>query len=95
VWQNYEQAVRQSPPHLTMNSVLSQHCTGTVAGEQWISLRLDGTGFSKVVKSLRRNGVIEPEGFSADFANAMQACCRQLMDSFQATVGYTQCDADP
>jgi hypothetical protein len=30
-----------------------------VPGEMWYSLRLDGTGFSKAVKSLRNKGIIE------------------------------------
>jgi hypothetical protein len=30
-----------------------------VPGEMWYSLRLDGTGFSKAIKSLRTKGIIE------------------------------------
>eukprot|EP00929_Paragymnodinium_shiwhaense_P015759 TRINITY_DN123864_c0_g1_i1.p1 TRINITY_DN123864_c0_g1~~TRINITY_DN123864_c0_g1_i1.p1 ORF type:complete len:362 (-),score=65.12 TRINITY_DN123864_c0_g1_i1:273-1358(-) len=66
--------------------------SGMVDGSRWISLRLDGTGFSKVVKHLRRNGVLEPSGFSQHFADIMRHCCQRLMEDFHAVVGYTQSD---
>lgn len=63
-----------------------------VDGSRWISLRLDGSGFSKAVRMMRRNGILEPEGFSERFAGCMQACLRSLMDKFHGSVGYTQSD---
>jgi len=39
----------------------------SISGEQWISLRCDGTGFSKYLRMLRRKGILE-EGFSETFA---------------------------
>jgi tRNA(His) 5'-end guanylyltransferase len=65
---------------------------GNVDGSRWISLRLDGSGFSKAVRMMRRNGILEPEGFSERFAGCMQACLRSLMDKFHGIVGYTQSD---
>eukprot|EP00933_Yihiella_yeosuensis_P008534 TRINITY_DN114032_c0_g1_i1.p1 TRINITY_DN114032_c0_g1~~TRINITY_DN114032_c0_g1_i1.p1 ORF type:complete len:359 (-),score=54.36 TRINITY_DN114032_c0_g1_i1:167-1243(-) len=66
--------------------------SGSVSGDRWISLRLDGTGFSKVVKRLRRHGVLESHGFSTDFATIMQSVCQHLLDEFHAKIGYTQSD---
>lgn len=66
--------------------------SGKIDGSRWISLRLDGTGFSKAVRRLRRSGVLEADGFSADFAAIMQRCCREMMETFSAKVGYTQSD---
>lgn len=66
--------------------------SGNIDGSRWISLRLDGSGFSKVVKIMRHKGILEPEGFSDRFAKCMQACLRSLMDKFNARIGYTQSD---
>jgi tRNA(His) 5'-end guanylyltransferase len=66
--------------------------TGSVPGECWISLRLDGSNFSKTVRVLRRNGILEPEGFSEVFASCMQKALRALMEHFNGRVGYTQSD---
>jgi len=41
-----------------------KQCHENVPGEKWISLRLDGTAFSKTVKAMRRAGVLEAAGFS-------------------------------
>mmetsp|Transcript_49336 Transcript_49336/g.127272 ORF Transcript_49336/g.127272 Transcript_49336/m.127272 type:complete len:357 (-) Transcript_49336:309-1379(-) len=65
--------------------------SGRVEGHRWISLRLDGTGFSKVVRRLRSNGFLEP-GFSSDFATIMQECSRGLMEEFHAKVSFTHSD---
>jgi tRNA(His) 5'-end guanylyltransferase len=67
-------------------------CNVNVHGSLWISLRLDGSGFSKAVRMLRRHGILEPEGFSDRFAGCMQACLRSLMAKFNCLVGYTQSD---
>jgi tRNA(His) 5'-end guanylyltransferase len=63
-----------------------------VPGDRWMSLRLDGCGFSKAVKKLRRLGLLAPRGFSRRFAAAMQGCLRDLMAHTNACVGYTQSD---
>merc|ERR1719235_1366105 len=63
-----------------------------VPGEQWISLRLDGSNFSKTVRILRRKGILEPEGFSEIFASCMQSSLRALMEHFNGRLGYTQSD---
>jgi len=63
-----------------------------VSGECWISLRLDGHGFSKAVRAMRRLGMLESEGFSDRFAKCMQACLHHLMDSFHGVLGFTQSD---
>lgn len=66
--------------------------TGCVPGNRWFSLRLDGANFGSTVKSLRRRGVLEPEGFSAFMAAAMQSLLGSLMTKFHAVIGYTQSD---
>jgi len=62
-----------------------------VPGDKWISLRLDGHGFSKLTKKLKRDGVLE-QGYSATMASWMQECCTSLMDFTSAKYGYTQSD---
>jgi len=62
-----------------------------ITGDKWISLRCDGTGFSKLTKHLRRQGVIS-QGYSEDFGSIMQSCCLDLMTKFNGACGYTQSD---
>ena len=63
---------------------------GAFHGSRWISLRLDGCGFSKAVKSLRRRGVLSgPPGYSSDFADAMTTCLRVLMKRTNAKVPHS------
>ena len=57
-----------------------------------MSLRLDGHGFSKRVKALRRRGVIEAEGFSDAFAEGMKKAVVSLMEETHGWIGYTQSD---
>eukprot|EP00928_Gymnodinium_smaydae_P089571 TRINITY_DN73517_c0_g1_i1.p1 TRINITY_DN73517_c0_g1~~TRINITY_DN73517_c0_g1_i1.p1 ORF type:complete len:359 (+),score=74.73 TRINITY_DN73517_c0_g1_i1:66-1079(+) len=64
----------------------------SISGEHWISLRLDGSGFSKAVRQMRRLGVLESEGFSDRFAQCMRSCLRHLMEEFHAVLGFTQSD---
>ena len=45
-------------------------------GEMWLSLRLDGTGFSKYIPRLKRAGLLEGAGYSAIFADIMQEVVR-------------------
>lgn len=69
-----------------------KECFENVTRDKWISLRLDGTNFSKTVKAMRSSGVLEPVGFSATFAECMQICCEKLMEKFNGKIGYTQSD---
>eukprot|EP01064_Diplonema_japonicum_P017685 TRINITY_DN2596_c1_g1_i1.p1 TRINITY_DN2596_c1_g1~~TRINITY_DN2596_c1_g1_i1.p1 ORF type:complete len:334 (+),score=73.93 TRINITY_DN2596_c1_g1_i1:71-1072(+) len=64
---------------------------GVIPGEKWISLRLDGTGFSKYIKMLRRTNILQ-KGYSGEFANIMQECLQDLMEFSHAWVGYSQSD---
>jgi tRNA(His) 5'-end guanylyltransferase len=66
--------------------------SGCVPGTHWISLRLDGSGFSKTVRVLRKKGILEPAGFSETFAACMQSSLRALMEHFNGRLGYTQSD---
>lgn len=63
-----------------------------VAGEHWISLRLDGSGFSRAVRMMRKLDVLENEGFSDRFAKCMRESLRHLMEETQAVLGFTQSD---
>ena len=65
--------------------------SGKIDGSQWISLRLDGCGFSKAVRMMRKNGILE-EGFSDTFAQCMVGALRALMEHFGGSIGYTQSD---
>jgi len=62
-----------------------------ISGDKWISLRCDGTGFSKLTRHLRRNDVIS-QGYSEDFGSIMQSCCLDLMTKFNGACAYSQSD---
>eukprot|EP00931_Biecheleriopsis_adriatica_P101634 TRINITY_DN76731_c0_g1_i1.p1 TRINITY_DN76731_c0_g1~~TRINITY_DN76731_c0_g1_i1.p1 ORF type:complete len:383 (+),score=74.75 TRINITY_DN76731_c0_g1_i1:52-1149(+) len=62
-----------------------------VSGDRYITLRLDGSGFSKLTRRLGSLGIFE-SGYSDDFADIMQDCCKSLMAKFNAKCGYTQSD---
>ena len=64
---------------------------GRVGGEKWISLRLDGHGFSKLVQRMRREEVF-CKGYSKEFGRIMGECCVALMEQFACLCGYTQSD---
>jgi tRNA(His) guanylyltransferase len=64
----------------------------SVSGDKWVSLRLDGNGFSRHVKFLRREGILEPTRFSEKLAKTMSGCCLSLMEEFNGIYGYTQSD---
>merc|ERR1712194_979333 len=72
-------------------SACEKNSYGSVDGSRWISLRLDGSGFSKAVRAMRSKGVLE-QGFSETFASCMQDCVKLLMEHFHARIGYTQSD---
>jgi len=63
----------------------------SVPGSRFITLRLDGTGFSKLLGRLRAAGVFA-RGFSPEFAEIMGECCRSLTTKLNARCGYTQSD---
>ena len=65
---------------------------GSVDGAKWMTLRLDGCGFSKAVRMMRRKGVLEPHGFSDIFADTMVSCLRLLIEHFHGAIGYSQSD---
>jgi len=65
---------------------------GSIDGSRWISLRLDGSGFSRAVRMLRRKDVLEESGYSETFADCMTSALRLLMEHMNARVGYTQSD---
>jgi len=73
-------------------SAREKSSNGRVDGSCWISLRLDGSNFSKTVRCMRRNGVLEEHGFSDRFAESMQVCLKALMEKFNCQLGYTQSD---
>lgn len=62
-----------------------------IPGERFITLRLDGSGFSKLTKRLSSSGAFS-EGYSGEFAQLMRECCQSLMVKFSAICGYTQSD---
>merc|ERR550514_2059544 len=66
--------------------------SGSVPGDEWISLRLDGSGFSRTVRVLRNKGILEKDGYSELFASCMQSALRAVMEHFHARLGYTQSD---
>lgn len=63
-----------------------------IDGEKWITLRLDGHGFSRFTRVLRRRGVLPEIGFSPDFAEMMQAVAERLCREFSPKYAYTQSD---
>lgn len=81
VWENLGRLVRAQE-----NPTVVQ-----IPGHLWISLRLDGCGFSKQTRRLRQQGVLD-EGYSADFGEIMQDCVKALLTNFQGCLGYTQSD---
>mmetsp|Transcript_93033 Transcript_93033/g.165476 ORF Transcript_93033/g.165476 Transcript_93033/m.165476 type:complete len:348 (+) Transcript_93033:50-1093(+) len=62
-----------------------------IPGERFITLRLDGSCFSKLTRRLSALGVLE-SGYSEDFAGIMRDCCTSLMSKTNAKCGYTQSD---
>ncbi|CAE7239182.1 PETH [Symbiodinium natans] len=59
-----------------------------VPGERFMTLRLDGSGFSKLTRRMTSLGVFSA-GYSHEFADVMRECCQSLMTKFS---GYTQSD---
>ena len=62
-----------------------------VSGEKWISLRLDGNKFGKLMHRLRTEHAI-PAGFSRIIASTMVECAKKVMTDFGAVCGFTQSD---
>ncbi|CAJ1372523.1 unnamed protein product [Effrenium voratum] len=65
--------------------------TTFVPGDRYLTLRLDGSGFSKLTKRLTAAGAFS-DGYSTEFAELMRECCQSLMVKFSAMCGYTQSD---
>ena len=63
---------------------------GSMPGECWITLRLDGSNFSRVVKKMRRGGLVDGDGYSVTFEQVMQRCLLALMKKFNCKVGCVQ-----
>jgi hypothetical protein len=96
-------ALHWLPPHvsksewtamgnLVVEREVAAGVAGSVGGERWVSLRLDGSGFSKVVQAMRRRGILEGTGYSHRFAECMRHCLNGLMSKFGGVIGYTQSD---
>jgi hypothetical protein len=62
-----------------------------IPGARWISLRLDGAGFSKFTRMLRSRGVFG-RGYDSEFAEIMRFCARELLNHVQGRCAYTQSD---
>lgn len=58
---------------------------------EWISLRLDGVGFSVLTKKLRSFNIIS-KGYSVDFANIMQNLAKFLLTKLGGFCVFTQSD---
>jgi hypothetical protein len=78
-----------SPPHLSRITwkelgnyiVANEHrAVERIYGDKWISLRLDGHNFSKLLKYLKKIGVLS-QGYSIEFADIMQTCTKILMNN--------------
>lgn len=71
------------------------HPPSAVAGNKWITMRLDGANFSKVLPALRKAGMFaDPpnDHHSQGFADVMVDLTTELMTAFGACFGYTQSD---
>ena len=62
-----------------------------IHGSKWISLRLDGKGFSKKIRRMTSLNIF-PFGYSDKFALIMKHCCLKLMKEYNAKYSYTQSD---
>jgi tRNA(His) 5'-end guanylyltransferase len=68
-----------------------QKMISSIDGSKWISLRLDGQGFSKLVKKMKKLNILN-EGFSIKFAEIMKECLYRLLEDYHGMIGYTQSD---
>ena len=73
------------------DAVRARESGGSISGEKWISLRLDGNKFSKLMHRLRKGQTIS-DGFSRIIASTMVECTKQVMTDFGAVCGFTQSD---
>ena len=60
-------------------------------GDKWVTIRLDGCMFGTLTKRMREAGLIGP-GYSDEIGEAMQLCCRAMMDEFKGNLAYTHSD---
>ena len=63
----------------------------SIPGNYWITLRLDGTGFSKSLRVFRRMGIF-CTGYSSVFGSIMQECAKALLKKFSGAFAFTQSD---
>eukprot|EP00971_Amphidinium_carterae_P095691 1893530-Amphidinium_carterae.1 len=80
VWDNLGDLVRERETQM-----------GILPNTGWTTLRLDGCGWSTMLKQLRASGVLKP-GFNSLIAEQMGTICRKLMINFRAVLGYTHSD---
>lgn len=73
-------------------SLNEKNCPAKVTGDKYITLRLDGKGFSNVTKRLRKMGIFS-KGFSFEFADIMTTVTTKLCDKFGSVIwAFTQSD---
>lgn len=62
-----------------------------VAPGKWMSLRIDGNGFSKKTKKYKHEGLFT-EAFSQEMVTLMRLCVQKLMTRYSGKYGFTQSD---
>jgi len=93
-WEDHEPPPRIAKEKWTRLGDELRRCESPVdriAGDRWMSLRLDGTGFSKLLRRFRAAGVFG-QGYSPEFGEIMCECLVSCMEKFGAVIGYTQSD---
>lgn len=62
-----------------------------VSGNRWLTVRCDGTGFSKLITRFRKAGILKA-GFAPEFGEIMRECVTTVMAKLHGVIGYTQSD---
>lgn len=62
-----------------------------VRGDQWFTLRLDGSNFGRFIQACRDCRLLGP-GYSSDFASLMVECAETVMRRVHGVFAYTQSD---
>lgn len=63
-----------------------------IEDDSWYTARLDGSRFSKIIRKLKKNKVIE-EGYSLIFERVMKSTLRDLLEmNNEAILGFVQSD---
>mmetsp|Transcript_64222 Transcript_64222/g.54423 ORF Transcript_64222/g.54423 Transcript_64222/m.54423 type:complete len:120 (-) Transcript_64222:604-963(-) len=98
--EHVDSSLYQYPPHVSKplwtklgNAICKREKIGeyNVPGDKWMTLRLDGSGFSKLLKVLTKKGIFN-QGYSEEFGNIQKKCITALMKKVNAKFGYTQSD---